>query len=539
MQKFKKTVTLMITAMLALSLTACGGGNTPEGGDSKQQAASDTVATSEPKVLRMAAQDPQVPLDPQKHTYSHLLKISNQILESLMVIGNDGTITPVLLTELPVLQDDQLTYKFTLKEGVKFHNGEIMKASDVKYSFVRLLSEGKMANLIDMIVGADKVVSGETKELEGFKIIDDTHFDITLTEVFVPFLSAVATDYVVIYPEKACTEAGDTWGLTTLIGTGPFKLQSYSQGLEAVLVKNEEYHGETAKLDEVDFKFIQDPNTQVMEYQKGNIDVLQLDAALYPTFANNEAVKADMHSFTPYGLVFLTINNKEISDVKVREALSYAIDREAICKDLMYGTATPATTFIPKGLLGYNAEAPAYEYNPEKAKQLLAEAGYPNGIDLEAQDNSKYPTYSNVIIAIQAQAKAAGINIKINKVDNAAWADMKRSGQVTMAISNWYVDYADPDGMIYQTMSEKLTKQNSNFYADPEFNELLNKARATTDEAEREKMYIQADQILTRRDYGSIPVFNETMFYLAKDYVKNFEVGSNYRYIFANTDIQK
>jgi peptide/nickel transport system substrate-binding protein len=264
-----------------------------------------------------------------------------------------------------------------------------------------------------------------------------------------------------------------------------------------------------------------------------------LDSALYPTFANNEELKKDMHSFSPYGLVFLTINTQKITNPKVREALSYAIDRKTICEDLLYGTATPAKTFIPKGILGYNESTPEYEYNPEKAKQLLAEANYPDGIDLVVQDNTKYPTYSKMLVAIQEQAKSAGIRITINQVDNAAWADMKRNGKMTMAISNWYVDYVDPDGMIYQTMSEKLTKQNSNFYDDPTFNDLLNTARATSDLGQREDMYKKADQILTRRDYAAIPICNETMFYLAKSYVKGFNVDSSYRYYFGNIDIQK
>ncbi|MBP2650824.1 MAG: hypothetical protein H6Q74_1649 [Firmicutes bacterium] len=521
----QKKILVLVCAILALiSVAGCGNSDT---------------ANSGKKVLRMAAQDPQVPLDPQKHTYSHLLKISDQILEPLIIAGDGGQLKPLLLAEMPQLKDDKKTYSFTLKSGVKFHNGEILKSSDVKYSFMRLLTEGKMGNLIDMIQGADKLEKKESNDLEGFKIIDDTHFEITLTGPYVPFLAAIATDYVVIYPEQACKAAGNDWGIKTLIGTGPFKLEAYNQGTSVILVKNENYHGVAPKLDEVDFKFIQDPNTQVMEYQKGNVDLLQLDSALYPTFANNEELKKDMHSFSPYGLVFLTMNTQKISDPKVREALSYAIDRNAICQDLLYGTATPAKTFIPKGLLGYDEGAAEYAYNPEKAKQLLAEAGYPDGIDLVAQDNTKYPTYSKLLVAIQEQAKAAGIRITINQVDNAAWADMKHSGKMTMAVSNWYIDYVDPDGMIYQTMSEKLTKQNSNFYADPIFNNLLNTARATLDSSQREAMYKQADQILTRKDYAAIPICNETMFYLAKSYVKGFNVDSSYRYYFGTTDIQK
>lgn len=532
MRKSKKLATILISAILAIGIVGCGTSNNNGSGE--------PGTSNELKVLRFAAQDPQVPLDPQKHTYSHLLKISDQVLESLLGTDTDGNLIPVLLTNMPELSENKLTYSFELKDNIKFHNGELLKSSDVKYSYERVLKEGKMSNLIDMVQGADKVMKKEADSLEGFKIIDDTHFDITLTEQYIPFLSAIATPYIAIYPEQACSESGQDWGIKALIGTGPFKLKEYVQGTGVTVLKNEEYHGNPVKLDEINFKFIQDSNTQVMEYQKGNIDVLQLDSALYPTYSNDEKIKKDMYSFNPIGLVFLTINNKEITDPKIREALSYSIDRKEICESLLYGTATPAKTFLPKGLLGYNDSVEEYEYNPEKAKQILADAGYPNGIELEAVDNTKYPTLSKIIIAIQDQAKASGINIKINQIDNAAWADMKRSGKLKdMAISNWYVDYIDPDGMIYQTMSEKLTQQNSNFYADKEFNDLLNTARITEDPAQREEMYKKADELLTRRDYGAIPIYNETMYYLKKDYVKNFEVSSTYRFLFGDTDIQK
>lgn len=530
LHKFKKIAALLMTALLTISIAGCSQNN-----DGEQQGNSG----EEKKVLRVAAQDAQVALDPHQYSYSHVLKITDQILEPLIMVQNDGQLAPALIKEMPTLSDDKMTYSFELKDGLTFHNGEPVKASDVKYSYERVLKMGKLANLIDMIKGADAVISGESDSLEGFAIKDDTHFEITLNEQYIPFLSAIATPYLSVYPEKACEEAGQDWGFKTLIGTGPFKFENYTQGTGVTLLKNDSYHNYEVKIDEIDYKFIQDSNTQVMEYQKGNIDVMQLDSALYPTYANDPKLKAEMRSFTPYGLVFLTLNNKKLDNPKVKEALSYAIDRESICKDLLYETATPATTFIPKGLLGYNENATPYEYNPEKAKQLLAEAGYPDGIELEATDNTKYPTYSKVIVAIQDQAKAAGINIKINQVDNAAWADIKRSGQLTMAISNWYVDYNDPDGMIYQCMSEKMTSQNSNFYADEEFNQLLEEGRKTEDPAKREEIYKKADEILTRRDYGSIPIFNETMFYLTKDYVKNFEVSSTYRYFYGQADIQK
>ena len=202
--------------------------------------------------------------------------------------------------------------------------------------------------------------------LEGFKIIDDQKFDIVLEQPFSPFTSTIATAYVAIYPEKACKDAGADWGRTVLYGTGPYKMDSYVAGQGIECSKFDDYHGEPAKNAGVSFKFMEDANTQVMEFQKGNIDIVQLDATLYPQYKDNADIKDSIHSFMPIGEIYLTPSVEMIPEVKVREALSYAIDREAICKDLLNGTAVPAKTFLPEGLIGYNESAPAYEYNPEK-----------------------------------------------------------------------------------------------------------------------------------------------------------------------------
>jgi peptide/nickel transport system substrate-binding protein len=278
-------------------------------------------------------------------------------------------------------------------------------------------------------------------------------------------------------------------------------------------------------------------NTQVMEYEKGTVDVVYLDSSLYPTYANGP-LKNEIFQFQPVGGWFMSFNTKMIPDVRIRQAISLSIDRESICKSIMYGTAKPATGFLPSGIVGYNPNSPVLEYNPAKAKQLLAEAGYPNGYDLTVTVNTRYTVGISLATAFQAQARESGINVTLNQVDSAAWTDMRANGSVMSSFGNWYVDYNDPDSMLYPFLDSR-TDLGSSFWHNAEYKSLMERGVQISDPAERQKIYERADEILTREDYGSAPVYNEIMFYLTKPYVSGYNMGADYRFFFKNVDVNK
>ena len=532
---------VLASAMVLGALTACGG--------SKKETKAETTATETTaaadefsesagdKILRVASEDPQVPLDMQLNTYSLIMKITDNTTESLLLTNPQGELEPTLLAEMPTLSDDKLTYSFTLKEGVTFHNGAPLTSNDVKYSLERMVKKLKMASLLEKVEGYQDLFDGKADELSGIVVIDDTHFEIHMAEAYTPLLSALSTPYCAIYPAEACEAAGDNWGMTELYGTGPFKLVSYQTGVGVELVKNENYHGGEVKLDGISYTFIDDPNTGVLEYQKGNIDVVYLDSALYPTYANGE-LKDELYSFNPVGGYYLSFNVNDIPDVKVREAMTYAIDRTALCDSVLFGTASPNSNFLQTGLIGASDDMEQFEYNPEKAKELLAEAGYADGYDLRITVNTKYPTGVKIATAIQAQMKEAGINVEIEQVDSAAWTDMKKSGGVTCGIGNWYVDYNDPDSMLYP-VSDGRVDLSSMFWHNDEFKQLMIDGVQTDDDAQRQEIYARADEILTHEEFAVAMLYNETLFYLKKPYVKDFEVTFTYRTMFKDADIEK
>lgn len=495
-----------------------------------------TASASEgSKIVRVAAVDPQVALDPQQYTYSIVMKITDNVSEPLLTTNADGSLSPTLLTALPEVSEDGMTYSFELLPDVKFHNGETLKASDVKYSYERLVKLAKMATLLENVVGYEELSNGTADELSGIQVQDDTHFTIQLTKPYAPFASVLSTAYCAIYPEAACEEAGDTWGMQTLYGTGPFKMDSYQTGVGVTLSRFDDYHDGAVALDGVDYKFIEDVNTQVLEYQAGNVDYVDVDPSIYPVYSSNPELAEQMHGFQPTGNYSLSANVKTFPDAKVRQAIALSIDRKAICDSILHGTATVPTSYIPSGIIGHDDTLPEFEYDPETAKALLAEAGYPDGIDVRVTVNTKYQGNVAIATAFQEQAKAAGINIEVEQVDSAAWSDMKKNGGVDCSISNWYVDYSDPESMLYPMTK---TDTNSSFWHNDEFDKLLEDGIATTDAEERQEIYAKAEHIMTREDWATTPIYNETKFYLLNPSITGFEMNATFRMFWKNADIQ-
>ena len=225
----------------ALSLSACGGSGQTEttaGGAAESTTAAPAAgAPAGGKVVRVAAVDPQVALDPQQYTYSIVMKITDNVTESLITTMEDGSLEPNLLTALPEVSEDGMTYSFELLPDVKFHNGETLKASDVKYSFERLVKLTKMATLMENVEGYKELADGAAEEMSGIQVQDDTHFTIKLVKPYAPFASVLSTAYCAVYPEAACEEAGDTWGMQVLYGTGRFQDGQLSERRRRCTVK--------------------------------------------------------------------------------------------------------------------------------------------------------------------------------------------------------------------------------------------------------------------------------------------------------------
>ena len=540
----KKFLTALVSAgVAALALSGCGGGSS-ESTKAADQSASAAESGAETagedgarKVLRFGQANAGEGLDMQTSTNSRSASIADEVTESLLRFDDDNNEEPVLLTDFPTVSEDGLTYSFELKQGVHFTNGTELTSKDVKFTFERMFTPdtaAKSTAYFNMIQGAQDMLDGKATELSGFEIVDDYHFNITLEYPFAPFVKNIGTSYADIFPEDACTEAGENWGLgTDLIGTGPYKIEENDDTTRVVLVKNEDYHGGEVNLDELQIIFYDDDQTKLIAYENGDIDLADLNASLLSQYQANYA--DEITAYHPLGTAFISmnLNDEYLSNVNVRKAISLAINREELVDAVLNGAGIPATSYLNNGIPGHDDSLSVYEYDPEQAKALLAEAGYADGITISAEvRQADQAVYS----AIQGYLAEVGINLELNVVDSATYNADRTAGKIPLTGSTWNALYPDGDFQMYNYFYSSKSNAQGVFYNNADFDKLLDDARKSTDENERAQMYKEADKILSQEDYACIPLYYPQSQFIAKPYVKNYKVG-NLIYHFWNADI--
>lgn len=527
-------------AALSLLLTACGGAK-----DAKSDSSADTTQAGETKtgsgtgekVLKFGQANAGTGLDMQKSTSSGAASIADEVTESLLRFNDKNEEEVVLLTDFPKVSDDGLTYSFELKKGVKFTNGVELTTKDVQYTFERMFTPetgAKSTTYFDMIKGAKDMLAGSATSLSGFEAVDDYHFNIVLEQPFAPFVKNLGTSYADIFPAEATKAAGADWGIgTNLIGTGPYKILSNDDTTEVVLVKNEDYHGGNVNLDTLRVLYYDDAQTKLIAYENGDIDLSDLPASQLEQYEANHA--DEIKKYYPLGTTFISLNLKSeyISDVNVRKAISLAINREELVNTILASAGIPATTFLNNKIPGHDDSLPVMEYNPEKAKKILADAGYNSGINLTAEVRD---TDEAIFNAIQGYLEEVGIHLEVKKVDNATWNSDRAAGNVQMTGMQWNALYPDADFQMYNYFYSKNSNNRGVFYDNAEYDKLLDDARASTDEKQRAELYKQADHILTFEDYAAIPLYYPQSQFIAKPFVKDFTVG-NLIYHFWNVDV--
>ncbi len=531
--KAKKLLSLLLALVMLFALAACNSGETttdenqdPSGQTNEGDTQTPDEGGAEAMELRFGQINPKAPLDRTVGTYIQTGQITEWVYEGMYRINPEtGELEPCLAESYDV-SEDGLTYTFHLREGVKFHDGTDFTSADVKYSFERLLTPSTNALIgedYNMIVGAVEMMNGEATELAGLTCPDDYTVVIETNEVMALTMMFIAPTS--IYPEEACSEAGADWGLQlNVIGTGPYKLVENTD-TQIIIEKFDEYWGgaDAVQVDRVVYMQYNDTATMQLAYQNGDIDSYIIDATQVADF--RETIPDEVKSAPTYGH-FFTIMNQSMApfdDIKVREAFAYAIDLEAITNDLLNGTMEPASCLLAPSVMGHEGRD-VIQYDPEKAKQMLADAGYPDGVSFEAYTTSLTGQGGQMLVAMQAQAQPAGFTMEITQVDAATWTEMRNSGQVPFALGNWYLGIPEADGILYGFFHSSNNKYFSVMYENEEYDALVESARLELDTDKRIELYKQADDMLVLEDFVTTPICYPTSFYLVKPYVQNFEM---------------
>ncbi len=503
-------------AAAASMLAACGGAGGSDSGSKK-------------KVLRFAQSNAKQGLDMQKSTNSGSSSIADCIFESPLRWTEDNELVPCLLKEIPTFESDGVTLHCELKPNIKFHDGTTLTASDVKYSFERMFKPetgGKSTYMYDLIKGAKEMLAGTATELEGLTVEDDTHFTFVLTNPMVTFVNNLGINYADIFPKDACEKAGKSWGTgTNCIGTGKYKVVSNDDTTEVVLARFDDYHDGKPALDEVHFQFVDDLNTKMMSFKNGDVDYCDLDASQLQQYKSDPAVKDLITQYPTLGVQFVNLNlsSEKLQDVRVRKALSLAINRDELIQSIVGGAGTVPSGWLAPQTPGHDPNAPAFEYDPEKAKALLAEAGVTN---LELSAKVRANINQKQLVAVQDYWSKIGVKLTVETEDNGVWAQDWADGSLEITAVGWFPLYADADNHMYTYFYSENAKGKSSFYNNPEFDALVSQARVEQDKQKRADLYRQADDILTRQDYATLPLYYPKNQFVAKDYVQNAKVGN-------------
>ena len=450
-------------------------------------------------------------LDPAFSKDLRTIWVTNQLFNGLVQLDDSLNVQPDIAHSWNISEDGKM-YAFNLKKGIKFHKHILfgkdstrsVVASDFEYSFNRLL---------------DPNVSSPGKWVlefvEKFEAKNDSTFVIQLKQPFPPFLSLLSMKYCSVVPFEAVAHFGSTFRANP-IGTGPFQFKLWVENTKLVFRKNKDYHEKDENgiqlpyLEAVAITFLPDKQSEFLQFIQGNIDFMSsIDASYKDDLLTSEGQLKDHYKNqidmvsgpylnTEYLGIYVDAAEKEVSSLKIRQAINYGFDRVKMIKYLRNGIGTPAVNgFIPKGLPSFN-HMKGYTYQPEKAKQLvqsyIAETGNLNP-SITISTNSQY---LDLCEYIQRELERTGLQVNIDVMPPSTLRQTKVNGQLSIFRGSWVADYPDAENYLFIFHSKNFSPNGPNYthYSSKEFDSLYEKAIQTTDNPKRYLLYQKMDSLI-------------------------------------------
>lgn len=462
MKGFRKLAALVLAACLLLcGCSACGGSQTAE----------------TTKTVRMNLNAEPDSLDPWQSAASDTEAVFRNVFEGLTGFNEQGETTPALAKEWSV-DESNTVYTFVLRDDVTFHNGAAMTAADVVYSYESLTG-----------LGGDAPLTQKLDMVQAVSAVDDYTVQITLSEPSPAFLPLTT---VAVLP-KDYTEQS-----THPVGTGPYRFVEYTPSQRLVFEKNESYYGIATggTVDRIEVYIMSDSATVVSALRSGQLDIATMLEADDAAVLENE--------FTVYSspqnmvqALFVNHAKAPFDDLRVRQALCYAIDRTVVIDTVFDGYATPVTSnFSPAMQAYYNDETEnVYSYDPDKARTLLAEAGYPEGFTATVRVPALYQQHVDTAQVLAQQLSQVGITLNIETMEWATWLDEVYTNANYELTITGLSGKLDPDSILGRYHSQ----YSKNFfgYHNEEYDRLIDAAKTETDEESRREDYRRCQQLLT------------------------------------------
>ena len=503
-KKTKQRLALLLAVVMGLSLVGCGssGSGTTTSGSS---ASADAGAASEGEeklssrdTLKLSGKSEPTSLDPAQTkdmvTWSFMYNVSDPL-----VYFNWETqeYEPAVATEW-VISDDGLEYTFTIREGVKFHNGDTLTADDVVYSLNRAIASSFTAQTNGC--------------MDHFEKVDDTHVKAVLKYAYAPFLEIMTNPAYAMVSQRAveeCEAAGKDFGREP-VGCGAYKLVSWQSGNKLKFERFDDYYRGTPKMKYIEWTLIADASAGAMALESGEVDyyygLSKADIKHLQELPNMQS-KTEERGFGLYDITFNTTDGP-FTDVNLRKAVAYAINREEILKGGADGYGVVDNCWCATGATGYLPDFEWYEQDLEKAKECLAAAGYPDGIDIVfTQDSSD--TYMAPAEIMQAQLAKVGINVTFEKLQRSVWIDTvsgNRQFVASLRMTNHVVN--DAEYLLRRRLTTAMIGGGNNYsgYQNPEFDKLVEEATVETDQTKRNEIFRQCYEMI-KEDVPVIPLY--------------------------------
>ena len=459
MKKTAKLLSVLIVALLAL--TACSS-------DAKDG-------------VYVAADTDPVTFDIQNTNDTATTRVAKNIFETLIRQDEDLNLIPSLAESWEAV--DETTYEFKLKQGVKWHDGSDFTAKDVAFSLTRAKGSGYIGHIVSSI------------SLDKLEVVDNYTIRIGSEEPFGPFLTHLAHPATAIMSEKAVEAAGEDLG-TTAVGTGPFKLGSWNVGSDLTLERNDDYHGDKAKSPKIVFKFIGDATVREAALENGEVDIAYniapADIAKVEAHADLTLVR-DLDLSTSY-VGFNLLSDTPIKEKAVRQAINYAIDIDTILEAVYLGVGKPAQGPLNAQAFGANPNLDTYDYDVDKAKALLAEAGYADGFSVNLFVGDNNPQRIQIAQVVKEELSKININVEIKQLEWGAFLAATAEGEHDMFILGWSTVTTDGDYGLFPLFHSSQFGEagNRSFYKNEKVDALLTAARYSTNQDARLKDYQEA-----------------------------------------------
>lgn len=474
----KKYFALLLALVMALSLAACGSKPANNGGGDKDSSAAGSGAVHRDRLTVALGKEPKSLL-PYGSNDTGTTPITHQMYESL--IGRDANMEMVPGLATAWEQIDDTHYRFTLREGVKFHNGSDFTAEDVLYTFERNTASEATASTIGPV------------DIANCEIENDHSIVIALSKPYPAFLNCCTLDIAAIVDKETMEEIGEEAYAAAPVGTGPFQFVEWATGDYIEMKANKDWWGGDINFDTLLLRYIPEGSTRAIEAESGGVDIANITVSDAPNAESSPETNLQVNRILNTSYVSFNCSIEPFNNVKVRQAISLALDTEAIVKATYQDYSEVAQSFLAPDIWGYAAVDSEYKgYDVERAKQLLSEAGYPEGFSCTLVSNASQTTAE----MIQAQLKEIGIEVALNVTDFANWLDAITTGKQQMYLGGWTVPSGDASEAFAAFHSANMGPTNRSYYSNPEADKLIETIDSVSDEEQRMAACVELQELL-------------------------------------------